>query len=1241
MSTDPSFSEHLDSLLRLSEVDQQYVLAEIARRDPALYQRLLAELQIQTRGGVSSNPVTSAADSFQLANSARTADSGSRPRGKHSAIPSATIPELIADKYQLVEIIGEGGMGTVWRAEQIYPIRRPVAIKLIKTGVDSRQVLARFEAERQVLALMDHPNIARILDGGTLEPNGMPYFAMEFVDGIPIARFCDQQQLSIPDRLKLFIPICDALQHAHQKGIIHRDLKPTNILVTTIDGNFVPKVIDFGVAKAMGQSLTDRTLDTLVGAVVGTPLYMSPEQANVDVQDIDTRSDVYSLGVVLYELLTGGPPFDRRQLGRAAVMEILRIIREVDPPTPSSRLSTDEGLPTISANRQIESTRLSKLVRGELDWIVMKALEKERDRRYDSARSFGDDIRRYLMGETVLAAPPSRTYRYLKFLRRHRGAVIAATLLVASLVAGIVGTSIGMFQARSERILADIARKNETKQRIQAEQATQQAFKALQSFTDEFVERQFASKSILSANDRAILQKALQQWEVFADAQGDTPQSRRIRAEGLYRVANLRTKLGEGQQSIALLDESFKNLFVVLAQNRQDADLVIEISEVATSYAQALRSNQQPQHALAVLEQAQAAIALLPPTTIQSQAILYAAAGITSARGVVLRAMGDPTAATAAYDRAIAELKKLVATDPDYWSAHKLLGVAYNNHANLMTSQGKLDQAESLLNEGLNSRQLLVKEVPDDPEYRIDLAFSYYAIGDLFQKRGNAASSRRAYEQGLVVIDSLHREFPLVPEYRDVQALLLYNLSVACAIDSDADAELQYAQRAADVRQKLVDDFPEVADFQEKLAAVFKLLGGIMTDRRELNAAQQHLAAANLIYERLIDKFPNETSYQADGAEALARQAQLAAQLGQSEETITLFQKSLASLEQLNQSDPPDPKLAQKRLRTQWNFANALQMLKRQSEACEAFSKAVDIAVDIDRNQPQVPQNIVAVSRVSLAAGDAFSKSPKPETAKFYFDQAIAYGRQARDRPDCNAKTLVDLAGCHTTYYIFLGAQKQPELAAEQLELSHQALELGKTKFPDNLELQLYWCGNAVNRADGIRDAGNLSEAVELLNAAYDNLLPLRQKKLNHPLLNDFFRNALNGRAECHDTLQDHLAAARDWRELSEIVPAGENTTYISKTAQSLVRGGEHAEAVAIADSLGSVTQAPTIFARARIYSVAFGLTQDNRLAEKSMAEIDKLIGAGLDDVARLKNDPDLAALQENVAFQELLKKIK
>ncbi len=350
------------------------------------------------------------------------------------------VPGTVIGPYKLLEQIGEGGMGTVWMAQQTEPVKRLVAVKLIKAGMDSRQVIARFEAERQALALMDHANIARVLDAGTTSA-GRPYFVMDLVKGMPITRYCDEHHLTPRQRLELFIPVCQAVQHAHQKGIIHRDLKPSNVLVALYDGKPVPKVIDFGVAKAAGQQLTEKTLVTGFGNIVGTLEYMSPEQAEINQLDIDTRSDIYSLGVLLYELLAGSPPFSRKDLEKAGMLEMLRVIREQEPSKPSTKLSTAEGLPTLAANRGTEPAKLAKLVRGELDWIVMKALEKDRSRRYETANGFAMDVQRYLADEPVQACPPSAGYRLRKFARRNRSGLSVAGLGLFFLV--LLGSGAG------------------------------------------------------------------------------------------------------------------------------------------------------------------------------------------------------------------------------------------------------------------------------------------------------------------------------------------------------------------------------------------------------------------------------------------------------------------------------------------------------------------------------------------------------------------------------------------------------------------------------------------------------------------------------------------------------------------------------------------------------------------------------------------------------------------------------
>lgn len=400
----------------------------------------------------------------------------------------------IASRYKLVEAIGEGGMGTVWMAEQKEPVKRKVAIKLVKPGMDSPQVLARFEAERQALALMDHPNIAKVFDGGITE-QGRSYFVMEFVRGVPLTEYCDQARLSVKQRLELFVPICQAVQHAHQKGIIHRDLKPSNLLICLYDGKPVPKVIDFGLAKAMHQSLTEQTLHTVFGMMVGTPLYMSPEQAEHNNLDVDTRTDIYSLGVILYELLTGSTPLERQQLKDAAYNEILRLIKEVEPPKPSTRLCGSGSLPTIAAQRSIDPNHLRKSLTGDLDWIVMKALDKERSRRYETAIGLSRDVERFLNDEAVEASPPSPIYRLRKLLRRHRSAIGTATAIAALLIGG---TSISVWQAvRATNAEGDAldseARAVEALRLVTQERDAKNAALAAESTQRELAEKQFVA----------------------------------------------------------------------------------------------------------------------------------------------------------------------------------------------------------------------------------------------------------------------------------------------------------------------------------------------------------------------------------------------------------------------------------------------------------------------------------------------------------------------------------------------------------------------------------------------------------------------------------------------------------------------------------------------------------------------------------------------------------------------------
>jgi non-specific serine/threonine protein kinase/serine/threonine-protein kinase len=379
-----------------------------------------------------------------------------------SPIPPNTDPEStvvdateasgrVIGPYHLLECIGEGGMGEVWLAEQKTPVRRRVALKLIKAGMNTREIVSRFESERQALALMDHPAIAKVFDAGST-PDGLPYFVMEYVAGLPITDYCDKHRLTMHERLELFVQVCEGVQHAHQKAIVHRDLKPSNILITRVNDKPIPKIIDFGIAKATSQRLTAETMFTRIGALIGTPEYMSPEQADSGGEDIDTRTDVYSLGVVFYELLVGALPLDLTEIRKAAFHELLRRIREDDAPRPSTKLRTSAAHSSITArNRRTEPADLGKQLKGDLDSIALKALEKERSRRYDSPSDLAADIHRYLHNEPVQAVPPSVAYRSRKFVRRHRLSVAASAIIALALVALIVSLIVGSARIARER----------------------------------------------------------------------------------------------------------------------------------------------------------------------------------------------------------------------------------------------------------------------------------------------------------------------------------------------------------------------------------------------------------------------------------------------------------------------------------------------------------------------------------------------------------------------------------------------------------------------------------------------------------------------------------------------------------------------------------------------------------------------------------------------------------------------
>ncbi len=468
----------VDAVLDLPEAEREQAIVALCGGDP--------RLEASARRAIT--PGEQADFEREIASMTQAATSMSGPGAADARV----------GPYHLLERLGEGAFGEVYVAEQTEPVRRKVAVKVLKAGMGSRQIIARFEAERQALAIMDHPSIAKIYDAGETAL-GLPYFVMELVRGQPITAYCNEHRLSLRDRLALMIPVCDAIQHAHQRGIIHRDIKPSNVLVTVLDGKPIPKVIDFGIAKALGPTLTDATIYTQFRQFIGTPAYMSPEQMALSAVDVDTRSDVYSLGALLYELVTGSPPLDAETILKAGLDELRRVVRETDPPTPSSRVSSRDARSrtALAAAMRTPADRLTSQLRGEVDWIVTKATERDRSRRYQSPRELASDVEAYLAGAAVKAGPRSRVYLARKFARKHGVPLAIGGALVLGLVATAVGTSIGLAReaaARADAVRNErIARESEKAaqqsaaeaqaERLRAEQNARDASDALQMLT--------------------------------------------------------------------------------------------------------------------------------------------------------------------------------------------------------------------------------------------------------------------------------------------------------------------------------------------------------------------------------------------------------------------------------------------------------------------------------------------------------------------------------------------------------------------------------------------------------------------------------------------------------------------------------------------------------------------------------------------------------------------------------------
>ena len=752
--------------------------------------------------------------------------------------------------YKLLQQIGEGGMGVVYMAEQTHPVQRKVAMKVIKPGMDSRQVVARFEAERQALAMMDHVNIARVLDAGATD-SGRPYFVMELVHGVPITKYCDDNHLSPRERLELFVPVCHAIQHAHQKGIIHRDIKPSNVMITLYDGKPAPKVIDFGVAKATEQKLTERTLFTQYGTMVGTPQYMSPEQAEMSALGVDTRSDIYSLGVLLYELLTGSTPLSPQRLREAAYGEVLRLIREEEPPKPSTRLSQlGETLAPISAQRQTEPAKLTKLIRGELDWIVMKTLEKDRNRRYGTASDFAADVLRYLNDESVQACPPTAAYRIRKLARRHHGALATASVVLVALLTGI---SVATWQAVRATRAEGQAKVNEARALGEQQKARAHLKKAREA-VDQMLLRvagKLANVPHMEQVRRELLGDSLKFYEEFLQQRGSDPEVRFETGLAYIQFGEMQKWLGEDRPAEQAYVQAI-GIFQGLAdQYPGNAEYRHNLAHSHNKLGNLFRENG---GRIADSEREyRTALAITRKLEIDFPGKYRGwVAGRLNNIGLVLSARGRLAEAESVHREALA-----IRLEPGQGA----LVESYTNLRSVLYMAGRLEEAEQLSHQALAIREKAVAKFPKSQIGRFHLAISHGDLGLVLAKRDRYAEGENAYRKSLALFEKLTTDFPNVPDYRECVARSHSNLgNLLKTTGRVTEAEAAYVQSLTK-SEKLAADFPIIPDCQELLGDVHHNLAVLFWETDRLPEAEFAIRRSVEIYKKLVTEFPNTPEY--------------------------------------------------------------------------------------------------------------------------------------------------------------------------------------------------------------------------------------------------------------------------------------------------------------------------------------------------------------------------------------------
>jgi serine/threonine protein kinase/Flp pilus assembly protein TadD len=1032
--------------------------------------------------------------------------------------PIAERPGTVIGPYKLLQQIGEGGFGVVYMAEQERPVRRMVALKIIKPGMDTREVIARFESERQALAIMDHPNIAKVLDAGATE-SGFPYFVMELVKGVPITEFCDKNHVPTEGRLKLFLDVCHAVQHAHHKGVIHRDIKPSNVMVTLHDGVSVVKVIDFGVAKATVQKLTERTLFTAYGQMIGTPAYMSPEQAEMSGLDIDTRSDIYSLGVLLYELLTGTTPLESKRLREAGYAEMQRLIREEEPPRPSNRLSSlGESATLFAGNRSTDPKQLARLLAGDLDWIVMKALEKDRNRRYGTPGNFAEDIERYLRREAILARPPSAPYRLRKFVQRNRAAVLLSLFVLATVMAVFCDQVVGYFRIRAERDRAELARREadeqrelaegasaeEAKQRKIAEAEKQKAEQAeadtladYRASTDDAIEQLIGSKPTLGAPEKAYLEKTLKRWQMFADRQGEDERSRAIRGEGHFRVGRLWSYLGQLNEARAEY-ESARNILAKLTEEF--------------------------------------------PAVADYQALL---ANAHNNLGNLLADVGQRSEARIAYECALELRRKLAEQFPDLpANQHELAGTEHNLGA-LLKNMGEWDKARAAFGRARDLQETMVEQRPGIPSYQYELARIHDSLGTFLADLGQRDEACREYERARDVIAKLTEQFPDAPAYQHQLAGTHNNFGKLLANSGKRDEAVREYEFARDASKKLAEQFPIAPVYQQYLAGTYNNLGALLVELGQGVAAQNAYERARDIWKKLADQLPDVPEYQLQTARAHNNLGNLLDDLGRRDEALTEYELARNVHKRLTTQFPAVPAYQQELATTQNNLAALLKVLGRRAEAHTEFMRARDIQEKLAKQFPAVPAYQYYLAGTCNNLANLLKQLGQSDQARAEYERALAIQHELCERfPEGHAYPH-QLAITHINLGLLLADLRQYDEARREYEGAHDIFTKLAEQFPSVPAYQQQLSMTHHNIGALLEDLGQHGEARAEYERALDIKKTLSEQFPEVPDYQDDLANThsnlgvvlakLGRQAEAR---AEYEQAQSIWKKLADLFPA-------------------------------------------------------------------------------------------------------